>query len=536
MPGTQAECCICLHIGQAGCQIGESVWELFCGEHGISPDGTNPSLNGEDVDNAYESFFNETSGGQFVPRAVFVDSDPASKDSIFAPDNPYHKLYHPDSVITYKQSCHSMFKIGMNMGTQCFLTEYSMDAIRRQVDLCDNLQGFFVFHSVGGGCGSGLGCSILEEMRDDFNKKVIFQPLLYPSRNLSSSIVEPYNCVFATAHIHSGGNNGHNGLTDLTLMFDNEAAYRVAETKLKCAKPNYKVLNRMIAQVISSCTTSLRYEAELGAALNEIVTNLVPQPQYRYCSVAYAPVHSKAHSDHESQETAAIIKELFEEHNTMCEMQDLRSNRYIAACVLLRGVEKMTSNPKDDRDMQKFRLPANDSKAQGTAGPGFCWQPIQVNTANKAIYELVHPKSHRQAVRFAPWNESGAFKVGIVAQRPFIPEGFEMAETNRAGAMIANSTAIRQVFVQQYCRFLKLWYKKSYVSTWGITCGVEEGEFDQAKETMRDIIDGYEDYLVECEEGENEAGSRSTLKGRTSRMHQSMMSDTRDTRHPHEES
>ena len=32
-----------------------------------------------------------------------------------------------------------------------------MNTIDKAVDLCENLQGFFVMHAVGGGCGSGGG-------------------------------------------------------------------------------------------------------------------------------------------------------------------------------------------------------------------------------------------------------------------------------------------------------------------------------------------------------------------------------------------
>ena len=31
---------ISVHVGQAGAQIGNSCWELYCLEHGIAPDGT----------------------------------------------------------------------------------------------------------------------------------------------------------------------------------------------------------------------------------------------------------------------------------------------------------------------------------------------------------------------------------------------------------------------------------------------------------------------------------------------------------------
>lgn len=31
--------CISVHVGQAGVQIGNACWELYCLEHGIQPDG-----------------------------------------------------------------------------------------------------------------------------------------------------------------------------------------------------------------------------------------------------------------------------------------------------------------------------------------------------------------------------------------------------------------------------------------------------------------------------------------------------------------
>ena len=41
-----------IHIGQAGIQVGNSCWELYCLEHGIQPDGEieddDDSENGED--------------------------------------------------------------------------------------------------------------------------------------------------------------------------------------------------------------------------------------------------------------------------------------------------------------------------------------------------------------------------------------------------------------------------------------------------------------------------------------------------------
>ncbi|KAI9225585.1 MAG: Tubulin/FtsZ [Piptocephalis tieghemiana] len=70
--------CISVHIGQAGVQIGNSCWELYCLEHGISPDGTmDANAQGDD---SFSTFFSETGAGKHVPRTVFVDLEPTVVD------------------------------------------------------------------------------------------------------------------------------------------------------------------------------------------------------------------------------------------------------------------------------------------------------------------------------------------------------------------------------------------------------------------------------------------------------------------------
>lgn len=75
-PSLQREC-ISVHVGQAGVQIGNACWELYCLEHGIQPDGQMPSdktIGGGD--DSFNTFFSETGAGKHVPRAVFVDLEP----------------------------------------------------------------------------------------------------------------------------------------------------------------------------------------------------------------------------------------------------------------------------------------------------------------------------------------------------------------------------------------------------------------------------------------------------------------------------
>uniref|UniRef100_A0A8C3BEN1 Tubulin/FtsZ GTPase domain-containing protein n=1 Tax=Cairina moschata TaxID=8855 RepID=A0A8C3BEN1_CAIMO len=68
---------ISIHIGQAGIQMGNSCWELYCLEHGIQPGGIISSeASSEQVDSSFGTFFSETGSGKHVPRAIFVDLEP----------------------------------------------------------------------------------------------------------------------------------------------------------------------------------------------------------------------------------------------------------------------------------------------------------------------------------------------------------------------------------------------------------------------------------------------------------------------------
>ena len=70
-----------LQAGQCGNQIGAKFWEIISDEHGIDPTGTyhgDSDLQLERV-NVY---FNEASGGKYVPRAVLVDLEPGTMDSV----------------------------------------------------------------------------------------------------------------------------------------------------------------------------------------------------------------------------------------------------------------------------------------------------------------------------------------------------------------------------------------------------------------------------------------------------------------------
>ena len=102
---------LCIHLGQAGVQIGNACWELFCLEHGIQPDGQMPSdktIGGGD--DAFNTFFSETGAGKHVPRCVMVDLEPTVVDEVRT--GTYRQLFHPEQLISGKEDAANNFARG----------------------------------------------------------------------------------------------------------------------------------------------------------------------------------------------------------------------------------------------------------------------------------------------------------------------------------------------------------------------------------------------------------------------------------------
>jgi len=160
-----------------------------------------------------------------------------------------------------------------------------MDKVRRLADNCSGLQGFFVFHSFGGGTGSGFGALILERLSTDYGKKSKLEFSVYPAPTLANSVVEPYNSVLTTHTTleHSDCSfmvsvllEAHATFLSYSCQVDNEAIYDICKKNLGISSPSLTNLNRLIAQVVSSITASLRFDGSLNVDLNEFQTNLVP--------------------------------------------------------------------------------------------------------------------------------------------------------------------------------------------------------------------------------------------------------------------
>ncbi|XP_026469931.1 tubulin alpha-4A chain-like [Ctenocephalides felis] len=367
-----------------------------------------------------------------------VDLEPTVIDEVRS--GPYKKLYHPDQLISGKEDAANNYARGhYSIGSE--IIDTVADRIRKLADQCSGLQGFFVFHSFGGGTGSGFSSLLMQHIYSDYSKKCKLEFAVYPAPQVSTAVVEPYNSILTS---HSTMN-----YTDVVFMVDNEAIYDICRTKLNIERPTYCNLNRLVSQVVSSITASLRFDGALNVDLAEFQTNLVPYPRIHFPLASYAPVVSVDKAYHEGMSVAEITSELFEPSNQMVKC-DPRMGKYMACCMLYRG----DVVPKD---------------------------------VNAAIAIM----KNKRSIRFVDWCPTG-FKVGINYQPPTaVPEG-DLAKVQRAVSMLSNTTAIQNAWERLGHKFDLMYSKRAFVH-WFVTEGMDEGEFGEARSDIATLERDYEE-------------------------------------------
>ncbi|KAL3309655.1 Tubulin alpha-3C/D chain [Cichlidogyrus casuarinus] len=426
-----------LHLGQAGAQIGHACWELNCLEHGINPCGrlypdTNP------CDENFHAFFNESLYGLYVPRAVFVDTEPTPIDEIRR--GHYRNLFHPNSLVSGNEDSGCNYARGFYKKYE-EMREVTAEAIRRQAESCDRLQGFIMYHSLGGGTGGGFGSSLISSLTQDYPKKAKIELGIFPSPRLQSFAVEPYNCLLASSASIDD--------SEVVFMIDNEAAWDNLRRSLNLKRPTFFNINRVIAQILSSVTAPMRFDGDLNGDLTAYRTNLVPYPAIHFPVISYSPLVPFGKSLHEENSAENITKAVFEPRNTLLSL-DPRKGKYMAVVIMYRG----------DIDS------------------------VQCNTA---IQKIKASKS----VRFVDWCPTG-FKVDINHQPvTVVPKG-DLAPALRSCTALANTTAVGNALDICCQKFKKLYAKKAFVH-WYVQEGMEEATFGKCAESIEGLIKDYEE-------------------------------------------
>ncbi|CAH0730890.1 unnamed protein product, partial [Brenthis ino] len=419
-----------VQAGQCGNQIGTKFWEIISDEHGIDPSGVYRGESDLQLERL-NVYYNEASSGKYVPRAVLVDLEPGTMDSVRS--GKYGALFRPDNFVFGQSGAGNNWAKGhYTEGAE--LVDSVLDVIRKESEGCDCLQGFQLTHSLGGGTGSGMGTLLLSKIREEYPDRIMTTFSVVPSPKVSEVVLEPYN---ATLSVHQLVEN-----TDMTFCIDNEALYNICFRTLRLSSPSYGDLNHLISQTMSGVTTCLRFPGQLNADLRKLAVNMVPFPRLHFFMPGFAPLTAKNSFNYRAQNVPELMSQMFNPGNMMTAC-DPRHGRYLTVATMFRG--RMSMREVDD-------------------------QILAIQNKNSSYFVEWIPNNLKVAVCDIP------------------PRGLKMSAT-----FIGNTTAIQEIFKRISEQFTAMFRRRAFLH-WYTGEGMDEMEFTEAASNMSDLISEYQQY------------------------------------------
>merc|ERR1711971_963552 len=431
-----------------GNQIGAKFWEIISDEHGINPTGSYAGTSDLQLERI-NVYYNEASGGKYVPRAVLVDLEPGTMDSVRS--GPFGQIFRPDNFVFGQSGAGNNWAKGhYTEGAE--LVDSVLDVIRKEAESCDCLRGFQMTHSLGGGTGSGMGTLLISKIREEYPDRIMNTYSVVPSPKVSDTVVEPYN---ATLSVHQLVEN-----TDETFCIDNEALYDICFRTLKLTNPSYSDLNHLIANAITGTTCSLRFPGQLNCDLRKLAVNMVPFPRLHFFLVGFAPLTARSSQGFRVLTVPELTQQAFDAKNMMC-AADPRHGRYLTCAMMFRG--SMSSKEVDD-------------------------QMLQMINKNSSYFVEWIPNNLKASICDIP------------------PQGLKMS-----GVFIGNSTAIQEAWKRVADQFTVMFRRKAFLH-WYTGEGMDEMEFTEAESNLNDLVSEYQQYQdatadeeeISGEFGENE--------------------------------
>jgi tubulin beta len=475
-----------VHVGQAGNQSGATTFELLRQEHNLDKDckfdvprkenGKVDKQNeaykkavqdddGDGIPDQLEEadvFFHPNlidEGGDYrlnttwIPRCVVVDLEPGVISGL----KESHKAFH--TQVSNNDLCVKGASGAGNNWAKGHYTEGAehvdevMEKMRLQQEKTEATQAFTLYHSIGGGTGSGFGTLILLKIRDSYPDKITCSYSIYPSPKVSDTVVEPYNAVLSTHQLLEN--------SDETFIIDNEALMNIQHNVLKVTTDaDFKKMNMLIAKVSAGVTCPLRFQGSINADLRKLGTNLVPFPRLHFFMIGESPLENVANKSYNLQTCVSAVMQKSHAFSN-CEYE---SGKTMAASITFRTSE--INQKKCEEEVTKNQ---NKNKGQGLM------------------------------VEWIPNN----FKIGVV--------GSSRLDTTLSATSVVNTTALKAIFQRLATQFGALFKRKAFLH-WYKGEGMDEMEFQEADKNVRDLITEYQDkenakYQEDSEDVGSEADS-----------------------------
>ncbi|CAI2368338.1 unnamed protein product [Moneuplotes crassus] len=437
-----------LQVGSSGNNVGTDFWQTICEEHSISPEGQYVGTSDLDLE-CLDVYFNEVCAGNYQLRAVLVDLDPRTIDNIRA--SPHGVLFNNDNyIIGNKYDCgYTRFSNNFAHGfyTQGnLIDEQVLEAIRKEAEKSETLQGFQLTHSTGGGTGSGVAINILQELDVDYNKCIKQSFSLLP--DISEGNLDPlhaYNAIFSLSFMAD--------LLDMTMLIQNRQLYNICFQNLRMASPSYSDMNSLISSCMSGISSGSRYPGELNASLRKICTNLVCFPRLHFFTLSGSPF--QAQKSDLNKKCSPRLNQLGDPRNFLLNCNP-NIGKLFTAFAFFRG--------SWGQDSINYQIQDISNRSPGTVAE---WLPN--------------------------WISYSCCSTPGISQEP-------------SATFLGNYSGLSEIVRAHCAQFMKYFKKKAFIRKY-IEDGLCEFNFIEAESNCCDLISEYESYAMADVEDEDEFDS-----------------------------
>ncbi|KAL4744887.1 tubulin beta-2 chain [Aspergillus terricola var. indicus] len=410
-----------VHIQTGQCTIS--------GEHGLDASGFYNGTSDLQMERM-NVYFNQVGNNKYVPRAVLVDLEPGTVDALQSGRNG--GLFRPDNFVFGQSGPGNNWAKGhYTEGAE--LVDQVLDAVRREAENCDCLQGFQFTHSLGGGTGSGMGTLLISKIREEFPDRIMATFSVVPSPKVSDTVVEPYNAMLSVHQLVEQA--------DEKFCLGNDALYDICMRTLKLSSPSYGALNHLVSAVMAGVTVSLRSPGQLNSDLRKLAVNMVSFPRLHFFMVGFAPLTSRS-SSFRSVTVPELTQQMFDTRNMMT-AANFHNGGFLTCSTLFRG--KVSMREVED-------------------------QMHSVQNKNFSYFVEWIPNNVQTAVCSVP------------------PKGLKMAATS-----VGNSTSVQELFHRISTQFSAMFRRKAFLH-WYTGEGMDEMEFTEAESNMNDLMSEYQQY------------------------------------------
>ncbi|KAJ7995491.1 hypothetical protein DPEC_G00245120 [Dallia pectoralis] len=289
---------VTVQLGQCGNQVGQEFFEV------ISNDANDRQRKAYG-ECSTEQFFNETTNGDLVARAVLVDMETkVISQSVAKAAKSGKWRYGEHSHFSQKQGSGNNWANGYCVHGPRH-EELVVDLVRKEVERCDRLAGIIAMMSVAGGTGSGVGTYATQCLRDTYPNSFILNHLTWPY-GTGEVIVQNYNSVLTLSHLYQ--------LSDAILVHENDTVHKICAKLMNIKQISFSDINKVIAHQLGSVLQPALTGDSNGVynknPIGELMSSLVCHPEYKLLSVCNIPQVSSSSMVYSTFTWLGLLKHL----------------------------------------------------------------------------------------------------------------------------------------------------------------------------------------------------------------------------------